>query len=137
MYNKIYILSDMHFGVRNNSVSVNDVIVEYFDWFIWKVNSDGESRDTRTLFVLGDVFNSRVSVNFMILQSVFDVFKKLSGSFSETGKLLLSQFYVINQAEKMKKKRYRINRKYFMIPKFDSPSYDENNALIHKMGNQI
>ena len=55
----------------------------------------------------------------------------LSGSFSETGKLLLSQFYVINQAEKMKKKRYRINRKYFMIPKFDSPSYDENNTLIH------
>lgn len=83
MCNKIYILSDMHFGVRNNSVSVNDVIVEYFDWFIGKVNSDGESRDTRTLFVLGDVFNSRVSVNFMILQSVFDVFNKLSGLFSE------------------------------------------------------
>lgn len=78
---KLYILSDIHFGVRNNAIAWKDMMVEYFDWYINTTKSEGRTHNDE-LIILGDIFNSRESINIMILENILGVFKKLSSEFS-------------------------------------------------------
>ena len=80
-FNKIFTVSDIHFGVRNNSISWCDMMVEFFDWFIKDAKSKGLDKETDALFILGDIFNSRESINVSTLQKVLGVFNKLKSEF--------------------------------------------------------
>lgn len=61
----------------------------------------------------------------------------LSGSFSGAGKLSLNQYNIITQANRLKRKEQKINRKYFIIPNYALPVYSEENTVIHSTNFQV
>ena len=78
---RIYTVTDLHFGIRNNSIIWKDMMVDFFDWFILDIKKNGFDPSQDVLFILGDVFNSRESINLMILDSVIALFDKLGKEF--------------------------------------------------------
>jgi DNA repair exonuclease SbcCD nuclease subunit len=78
---RIYTITDLHFGIRNNSLSWKDMMKDFFNWFITDIKSKGFDPKQDILFILGDIFNSRESVNIMILDAVLDIFNMLSSEF--------------------------------------------------------
>ena len=78
---KIFILGDLHFGVRNNALAWRDDQVNFIHEFIKDLPKHGFNPDTDMLFMLGDIFHSRESVNVMIRDYVMNVFAKLNEKF--------------------------------------------------------
>jgi DNA repair exonuclease SbcCD nuclease subunit len=77
MIKRSWIISDIHFGVRSNSMEWLDVHKDYFyNYLIPTIKRDFEDGDA--LFVLGDVFESRQSLNILVLNEAIKVFKTLS-----------------------------------------------------------
>jgi hypothetical protein len=56
-------------------------MVGFFGWFVDDIRSKGFDPDKDVLFVLGDVFNSRESVNLMLLEESINIFTRLSSVF--------------------------------------------------------
>ena len=59
----------------------------------------------------------------------------LSGSFSGAGKLSLNQYNIITQENQLKRKEQKekkFDRKYFIIPNYALPLYNEDNTVIHR-----
>lgn len=74
---KIFVISDTHLGVRSNSVEWMDIQRSFFfDWFIEDLKNRIEPGDE--IFHLGDVFDSRQSINLKVLNLGMEVFQKLS-----------------------------------------------------------
>ena len=78
---RIYTVTDLHFGIRNNSIIWKDMMVGFFDWFVEDIQKNGFDPEQDVLYILGDVFNSRESINIMILDSVISLFDKLGTVF--------------------------------------------------------
>lgn len=79
-YNKIeraWMISDIHFGVRSSSLEWLNIHKDYFYNFFIPLLKD-KKKDGDYLFILGDVFESRQSLNILVLNEVFKIFKKLS-----------------------------------------------------------
>jgi len=76
---KIILISDIHFGARNNNIDIFNNQIDYFNnFFLPLVNQDD------ILFILGDIFENRNSVNVFILHNTINnIFRKLSESFKE------------------------------------------------------
>ena len=74
---KIFVISDTHFGVKSNSVEWIDIQRSFFfDWFIGDIKKRVTPGDE--IFHLGDVFDSRQSINLKVLNLGIDVFQTLS-----------------------------------------------------------
>lgn len=74
---RIFMISDIHFGVRSNSIEWLDIHKDYFyNFFIPLLETNKKEGDV--LFVLGDVFESRQTINILILNEALTIFKKLS-----------------------------------------------------------
>jgi len=70
---KIAILSDLHFGVRNNSSFFFDKMKEFFnDTFFPYI----EKNKINNVWMLGDIFDNRKQINFQILKYVNTLFKE-------------------------------------------------------------
>lgn len=77
---RIWLLGDIHFGVRNNSEDWISIQREYFfNWFIPLVKKNYKPGDV--LFQLGDVFDSRQSINLKVLNLAVEIFEELSKIF--------------------------------------------------------
>jgi len=71
--NNVCILTDTHFGHENNSENVLDSSIKFFnDTLIPFLN---EHKITK-IFILGDLFDSRTSVNTKVHNVVFDLFNE-------------------------------------------------------------
>ena len=79
-YNEIkraWLISDIHFGVRSSSLEWLDIHKEYFyNFFIPLLRKNYKVGDA--LFVLGDVYESRQSINVLILNESLNIFRSLS-----------------------------------------------------------
>lgn len=73
---KIFLISDTHLGVRSNSVEWMEIQKQFFDWFINDVKSKVDQGDE--IFHLGDVFDSRQSINLKVLNLGMEVFEAMS-----------------------------------------------------------
>jgi len=74
---KIFLISDTHLGVRSNSVEWIEIQRSFFfDWFIDDVKKRLKPGDE--IFHLGDVFDSRQSINLKVLNLGMEIFEKLS-----------------------------------------------------------
>ena len=63
---RVFFLGDTHFGVRNSSNEWIDIMRDYFyDWFIPTVKKNYQPGDI--LIHLGDVYDSRQSINIKVL----------------------------------------------------------------------
>jgi len=77
---RIFFITDTHFGVRNNSEDWMKIQKDYFfNWFIPLVKKNYKSGDV--LFHLGDVFDSRQSLNLKVLNLAIEIFEELSKIF--------------------------------------------------------
>lgn len=79
---RAWLLTDTHLGVRNSSNEWVEIIGDYFnEWFIPLVNKNYQPGDV--LIHLGDVYDSRQSINLKVLNLGVDVFEKLSEVFKD------------------------------------------------------
>lgn len=78
---KFWIISDTHFGVRNNSKKWEDLIRGWADNFLYPL-FDREVSPDDILVHCGDVFDNRQSVGLSSMSFCIEFFEKLSGYFS-------------------------------------------------------
>lgn len=72
---RAWIISDTHFGARNNSVEwLNNMIAYFEDFFIPKVKENYKKGDI--LIHCGDVYDNRQSVNLLVLHRTISLFEK-------------------------------------------------------------
>lgn len=77
---RIFFISDTHFGVKNNSEEWIEIQKDYFfNWFIPLIKKNYKPGDI--LFHLGDVFDSRQSLNLKVLNLGINIFEELSKIF--------------------------------------------------------
>lgn len=79
---RVWFLSDTHFGVHNNSNEWLDIMDDYFtNFFIPLVEQHYRPGDV--LFHLGDVYDSRQSINLRVLNLGINIFERLSAIFTD------------------------------------------------------
>ena len=84
---RIWIISDTHFGARNNSIEWLDRMAGYFnEYFIPIVKK--EYRPGDILIHCGDVYDNRQSVNLLVLHKTMQLFEEL-------GKIFVDGIHVI------------------------------------------
>jgi DNA repair exonuclease SbcCD nuclease subunit len=76
---KAYLITDLHFGVRNASIEWLNNQISYFDNFLINLLEG----DDNILLIGGDVFDNRQSINIFVYHSVFKLFERLSKRFKE------------------------------------------------------
>ena len=78
LFNKAAVFTDIHFGLKSNSLQHNQDCANFVDWFIKKAKSEG----CETCFFLGDWNHHRASINIQTLQFGLQALEKLSASFN-------------------------------------------------------
>jgi DNA repair exonuclease SbcCD nuclease subunit len=80
--NRVWFITDTHLGLKNNSDDWIKIMHEYFHgWFIPLVRANYKKGDI--LMHLGDVYDSRQSINLKVLNLGIEVFEILSSIFSD------------------------------------------------------
>jgi hypothetical protein len=76
-HKRAWMITDTHLGVRNSSVEWLDIMKEYFrDFFIPLLKREKKEGDF--LVHLGDVFDSRHSLNLLVMNEGIDIFEEIS-----------------------------------------------------------
>lgn len=70
-------ISDLHFGVRSNSIDWVNIQEDYFNNFFFPFLEE-HVRPEDHLFILGDVFDNRQSINLLVLNLALETISKLS-----------------------------------------------------------
>ena len=77
LFSKTAVCTDIHFGLKSNSLVHNQDCSDFIDWFIAKAKEEG----CETGFFLGDWHNHRASINLQTLQFSVQALEKLSRAF--------------------------------------------------------
>jgi hypothetical protein len=64
LFKKAAVFTDIHFGLKSNSLQHNQDCSDFVDWFIAKAKKEG----CETCFFLGDYNHHRASINIQTLQ---------------------------------------------------------------------
>lgn len=76
-FNRFVLLSDIHFGVRSNSLEWIENIKDYFyNFFIPKFKQISEGRDT-AIIIAGDVFDNRQNIDIDVMNSAQEIFEDI------------------------------------------------------------
>lgn len=79
---KIYVLGDLHLGIRNNSIEWSEIQSNFLlDFFLKKVDADGFDPDRDILVQVGDWNHVRESTNVRIHNLSLEIAKKFSQKF--------------------------------------------------------
>lgn len=73
----LYVVGDIHFGMRKNNKVFHKIVITEFEKLISKVTNED------SVVFLGDIFDSRSSIDFNILNVVWDLFIELSRKVKE------------------------------------------------------
>jgi len=79
LFKKAAVFTDVHFGLKSNSLQHNQDCVNFVDWFIAKAKSEG----CETCFFLGDYNHHRASINIHTLQFGLQSLEKLNDNFDK------------------------------------------------------
>ena len=78
---KIFLVGDLHLGIKNNSIEWLQIQKDFLlDLMLQKIDEDFDE-DQDILFLEGDIFHSRESINVRIHDEALTIFKKLSEKF--------------------------------------------------------
>jgi len=77
LFRKAAVCTDIHWGLKSNSLVHNRDCEAFIDWFISKAREEG----CETGFFLGDWHNHRASINLQTLQFSVQALEKLSRAF--------------------------------------------------------
>ena len=79
---KIFLVGDLHLGIRNNSVEWADIQKEFLLEVLPKTAADnGFNPETDILILEGDIFHSRESINVRIQNDSMEIFENLAKIF--------------------------------------------------------
>ena len=79
LFKKAAVFTDLHFGLKNNSIQHNNDCANFVEWFIVQAKEAG----CETCFFLGDWHNHRASINIQTLNYSIQALEKLSAAFSQ------------------------------------------------------
>lgn len=79
LFKKTAICTDIHFGLKSNSITHNQDCEKFIDWFIETAQQQG----CETGMFLGDWHNHRASINLQTLQFSLTALEKLSAAFDQ------------------------------------------------------
>lgn len=77
LFKKAAVFSDIHFGLKSNSIQHNQDCIDFVDWFIKKAKEEG----CETCFFLGDYNHHRASINIHTLQYGLRSLERLNNAF--------------------------------------------------------
>ncbi len=77
LFRKAAVFTDIHFGLKSNSIEHNQDCNEFVDWFIETAKSEG----CDTCFFLGDYNHHRASINIHTMQYGLRALEKLNDNF--------------------------------------------------------
>jgi len=80
LFKKAAVFTDIHFGLKSNSLQHNVDCQNFVDWFISKAKEE----NCETCFFLGDWNHHRASINMHTLQFGLQALEKLNKAFSRT-----------------------------------------------------
>ena len=63
LFRKAAILTDIHFGLKSNSITHNEDCLNFVKWFIQKAKQEG----CETCIMMGDWHNNRAAINIICL----------------------------------------------------------------------
>ena len=79
---RIWIIGDVHFGVKNNSDLFLKIQKEYFyNVFFDLLKNSGAKRETDIIVFLGDIYDNRHSIQLLIMNESYKILNKLSDEF--------------------------------------------------------
>lgn len=79
LFKKAAVFTDVHFGLKSNSLVHNTDCLQFIDWFIDTAKQNG----CETGMFLGDWHNHRASINLQTLQFSLRALEKLSAAFDQ------------------------------------------------------
>ena len=79
LFRKAAVCTDIHWGLKSNSLVHNRDCEAFIDWFIAKAKEEG----CETGFFLGDWHNHRASINLQTLQFSLQALEKLNAAFEK------------------------------------------------------
>ena len=77
LFKKAAVFTDIHFGLKSNSLQHNQDCSNFVDWFISKAKAE----NCETCFFLGDYNHHRASINIQTLQFGLQALEKLNDNF--------------------------------------------------------
>jgi hypothetical protein len=77
LFKKAAVFTDIHFGLKSNSVQHNQDCSDFVDWFIKKAKEE----NCETCFFLGDYNHHRASINIQTMQFGLRALEKLNNNF--------------------------------------------------------
>lgn len=79
LFKKAAVLTDIHFGLKGNSVVHNQDCLDFVEWFAEKAKQE----NCETCFFLGDWNHHRASINLQTMQFGLQALEKLSATFNK------------------------------------------------------
>ncbi len=79
LFRKAAVFTDIHFGLKSNSIQHNTDCAKFVDWFIQTAREQG----CETCFFLGDYNHHRASINVQTLQYGLRALERLNDSFEQ------------------------------------------------------
>ena len=79
LFKKVACFTDIHFGLKSNSVTHNQDCEEFVDWFIEQAQQEG----CDTCIFLGDWHHNRNSINLITLDTSLRCLEKLGAAFEQ------------------------------------------------------
>jgi hypothetical protein len=80
LFKKAIVFTDVHWGLKNNSVRHNTDCEQFVDWVI----ETGKQEGCETCLFLGDWHNHRASINLLTLNYSVRALEKISAAFDQT-----------------------------------------------------
>ena len=77
LFKKAAVFTDIHFGLKSNSISHNTDCNNFVDWFIEKAQAEG----CETCLFLGDFHHNRANINVLTLNYIMVALEKLGAAF--------------------------------------------------------
>ena len=77
LFKKAAVFTDIHFGLKSNSISHNTDCNNFIDWFIEKAHAEG----CETCLFLGDFHHNRANINVLTLNYIMVAIEKLGANF--------------------------------------------------------
>jgi len=112
----IYVIGDLHFGIRGNSKLFHTILLTELNRVLSKITRKD------SVVLLGDIFDSRSSANFNILNDAWDFFITLSRKSKEV--------FILAGNHDLYYKENRIENVNFRFLRFD-PNSDSSIAPVH------
>lgn len=80
LFDKVVCFTDIHFGLRHNSVEHNQDCLDFIDWLIEQAKAKGAD----TCIFLGDWHHHRSTINILTLDYTMQALRKLNAAFRKT-----------------------------------------------------